>query len=74
MANKRKQEEIEQERQDLIDKWKKQFETDRKQKATIDAADNANEEYYQGKRTFGVAVVERTAGQLEAVVVLQGGR
>lgn len=53
MASKRKQEEIEQERQDLIDKWKRQFEVDRTQKATIDAADNANEEYYQGKRTFG---------------------
>ena len=34
----------------------------------------SSRELAQGKRTFGVAVVERTAGQLEAVVVLQGGR
>ena len=53
MAERKKQEEIEQERQDLIDKWKKQFEVDRTQKSTIDTADNLNEEYYQGKRTFG---------------------
>jgi hypothetical protein len=53
MTNKRKQEEVEQERQDLIDKWKRQFEVDRNSKSTIDTADNANEELYQGKRYFG---------------------
>jgi hypothetical protein len=53
MTNKRKQEEVEQERQDLIDKWKRQFENDRKTKSNIDETDNLNESYYQGRRVFG---------------------
>lgn len=31
-------------------------------------------ELQQGKRTFGAAVVERPGGQVEAVILLQGGR
>ena len=34
----------------------------------------ASSELRQGKRTFGVALVERSQGRLEAVVLLQGGR
>lgn len=34
----------------------------------------ASSELRQGKRTFGVALVERGQGRLEAVVLLQGGR
>jgi hypothetical protein len=38
---------------ELIDKWKIQFESDRRAKSPIDSEINENEEYYQGKRTFG---------------------
>ncbi len=34
----------------------------------------ATRELQQGKRSFGAAVVERESGQIEAVVLLQGGR
>lgn len=34
----------------------------------------ASRELRQGKRSFGAAVVERGSGQIEAVVLLQGGR
>lgn len=40
-------------KQELIDRWKKQFESDKTRKSSVDSNFNAFEEYYQGKRTFG---------------------
>lgn len=53
MAERKKIKVSEKKRQELVEKWKKQFEVDRNNKKSVDSLFDVYEEYYQGKRTFG---------------------
>ena len=53
MTDRKQKKDAEQAKQDFLDKWKKQFETDRQSKSEMDQIIDLCEEYYQGKRYFG---------------------
>lgn len=53
MTERKEEAQIAEEQQKLIDRWKQQFETDRREKKPIDSLFDEYEQYYQGKRSFG---------------------
>ena len=52
MAERKQKQKSEEETQELLDKWKQQFEIDRRTKSPIDQSFNEYEQYYQGSREF----------------------
>jgi len=52
LAERKATKKTEEEKQELIDRWKKQFESDRREKSPIDQSFNEYEQYYQGSREF----------------------
>lgn len=53
LQNYKEEKDEQQEVDDFIEKWRQQFEIDRQSKKAQDAQFDLDEEYYQGKRTFG---------------------